>query len=367
MRWFTLEPRDPLMVRDGRPLGGGVDSVRSQNMVPPSVTAGALRTRVWHTKGGWNVEEAKATPVRGPLLGELDGDDQLVRCWLSAPRDCALFDPDESDPKTAGVHLHRYALGPGKAWPEGMSSLPGGLVPVVPIASGGMPKAKPAKNPPAFWSSEEVERWLRTSPPGQSFLSASAGRPNLHHETRLHVAIDPLNGTTNDGDFFQSDGLRFTERTAQGTYNRLALVVGCDRKELAAGYLHLGGERRLSALRPLAGKGPLWESPKLGGPRARVLLLTPACFAEGAVPKSIGGAPVIAAAVGRPLTLSGWDMAAGGPKPARRFAPAGTVYWVDLERVNIRDWRNAVHFQGICSDAQDNRDGFGLAVVGVSE
>jgi CRISPR-associated protein Cmr3 len=121
-------------------------------------------------------------------------------------------------------------------------------------------------------------------------------------------------------------------------------------------------------LSALEGERPDWPAPNISA-RARVLLLTPALFAEGAVPGEIAGARVIAAAVGRPQTISGWDMAAGGPKPTRRMAPAGSVYWVDLSgmsEMRRSDWCAAVHFQSVCSDEQDNLDGFGLAVVGVS-
>ena len=114
-------------------------------------------------------------------------------------------------------------------------------------------------------------------------------------------------------------------------------------------------------------RGPLdgWAPPALPQARARVVLLTPALFAEGAVPQQIRGAQVVAAAVGRPQPISGWDMAARGPKPTRRMAPAGSVYWVDLTGQDPAEWARRVHLKGICSDEQDSRDGFGLAAVGV--
>ena len=35
-----------------------------------------------------------------------------------------------------------------------------------------------------------------------------------------------------------------------------------------------------------------------------------------------------AACVGRPQHVSGWDVAGGSPKPTRRLAPAGSVYFI---------------------------------------
>lgn len=126
----------------------------------------------------------------------------------------------------------------------------------------------------------------------------------------------------------------------------------------------LGGERRLSALRR-DGFDPTWPVPALADGRARVVLLTPAVFAEGAVPARIGGARVVAAAVPRGAWISGWDLRAGGPKKSRRLAPAGSVYWVELEDLDPSEWAARVQFREVSTDEQDRRDGFGLAVVGV--
>jgi CRISPR-associated protein Cmr3 len=375
MSWYILEPRDPLLVRDGRPFTPGTDGARSMDTVPPSVTAGALRTRVWHTKGGWAVDEAKALPVSGPLLAELDlHDDTLKHLWLAAPRDCVLFEPE---PVGEGPHkvLRRCGLQVGDAFATGGSSLPTGLLPVVPV--GALPMAKPAKSAPAYWSHTVLQRWLAGPPPAEDTLSRKPDdtRAGLPHEPRVHVGLK-LDGsrTAEDGRLFQSDGLRFADREhdpsqedrRMGDLHRLALLVHCRHEQLTGGAVTLGGERRLSRFAPLNGQPPIWTAPALSTSRARIVLLTPALFDEGSVPKAIAGAPVIAAAVGRPQTISGWDIAAGGPKPTRRMAPAGSVYWVDLRGLDAKAWSEKVHFGSVCSNQQDNRDGFGLAVVGVS-
>ena len=130
----------------------------------------------------------------------------------------------------------------------------------------------------------------------------------------------------------------------------------------------LGGERRLSTLEPepeTVDTDPMAMKVLLSKQnRLRVILLTPAIFTDGAVPKAILGAPVVAAAVGRPQVVSGWNYAKNAPKPTRRMAPAGSVYWVepkDTEAWVSRAWL------ACCSDAkQDRLDGFGLCVLGVA-
>jgi len=56
-----------------------------------------------------------------------------------------------------------------------------------------------------------------------------------------------------------------------------------------------------------------------------LVLTTPAPFSEGWKPPTV--AP-IAAAVGGPVALSGWDLARGGPKPTRFAVEAGSVYFL---------------------------------------
>jgi CRISPR-associated protein Cmr3 len=96
-----------------------------------------------------------------------------------------------------------------------------------------------------------------------------------------------------------------------------------------------------------------------------VVLTTPASFSEGSVPKQLSGARVVAACVGRPEVVSGWDFEKNRPKPARRVCPAGSVFWVEPEG-DVQDYVNRVWLQSVCTDEQDQRDGYGIALVGVA-
>ena len=68
-----------------------------------------------------------------------------------------------------------------------------------------------------------------------------------------------------------------------------------------------------------------------------------------------------AAAVGRPMALSGWDYVTRGPKATRFLAPAGSVYFFD-----VLDGGDAtgLHLASISDDEQDRLDGFGLVLCG---
>lgn len=356
MSWWVIEPRDPLMVRDGRPFGLDSDGARSLDFPPPSAVAGTLRSRIWDRRAragrAMDPATARAIAVRGPLLCSIL---PRPRLWAPAPRDAVVIDG------------RRYRVGPGTPWPEGMSDLPAGLRPVEPAVP--LPDAKGGSTA-GFWSGEALRAWLEAPPevspaPGEDDL-----RPPLAHERRTHVAIAPATDTGADGKLFQTDGLLFQRLRGSGEGARLVdfeqsgLLLHCAEADLEPGLITLGGERRLSALRREGGD-PTWPAPALSGGRARVVLLIPAIFAEGAVPARIGGARVVAAAVPRGAWISGWDLRAGGPKKSRRLAPAGSVYWVELQGLDPVEWAARVHFHEVSSDQQDGRDGFGLAAVGV--
>lgn len=112
--------------------------------------------------------------------------------------------------------------------------------------------------------------------------------------------------------------------------------------------------------------------------RARLVLLTPALFEKGVLPGWNGGAwplggsvkaTVRAACVGRPAIVSGWDLAKGRPKPTKRLAPAGSVYFLELQgaKDDLRQWCDEAWLHCVSDAAQDRRDGFGLAALGVWE
>ncbi len=140
----------------------------------------------------------------------------------------------------------------------------------------------------------------------------------------------------------------------------------------------LGGERRLmrweqhEALKLPAAPGGLFT--QIGEQRAcQIVLLTPAYF-DGFSPDVVKVATglnptLVAAAVPRAQVVSGWDIVAGTPKPTRRLAPAGSVYFVRFDKNDdtqqIAEWAAKLWMTCIGDDAQSCCDGFGLVALGV--
>jgi CRISPR-associated protein Cmr3 len=156
---------------------------------------------------------------------------------------------------------------------------------------------------------------------------------------RLGIGMDYATGRAADRMLYLAEFAR--PRPAHGL-----LVDAADALDWPdTGVISLGGEMRAALVtrltaaqqpEPLANPSPLPN-------RFKIILLTPAWFADGRQPA--GGdwagffnAPAaadlqcVAAAVGRPQYLGGWDAARGGHKPLRGFVPPGSAFYLETRQ-----------------------------------
>jgi len=362
-----IEPRDPLIVRDGRPFDNTPGSrARSLAFPLPSTLAGGVRTRAGLDAQGrfaGDVDLLLKHSLRGPLL--VVAGREAVEFFAPAPADAMMMD---------GARVHR--LRPRRLQDGEMANVGDGLMPVF---LGPEVKGKP-QGMPAYWSWARYERWL-LEPADLSVTPWDIGIPGPVREYRTHVAIERGSLTAKEGALFQTSGLEFTWVPREGRLRdgrRLALAVETDAP-IRAGVAPLAGERRLVCWR--AGLPfpacPADLADRVAGTGAcRLVLLTPAYFeARGYLPQWICNATdgvlvkVKAAAVNRAVVISGWNLKTSRPKPTRRLAPAGSVYFLKLdgEESLIRAWVQRFWLRNFSDDEQSRRDGFGLAAVGVWE
>lgn len=397
MNVWLVEPLDPLIARDGRPAAvGRFDTV---DFPYPSMLAGAVRTRMGSQNGAFSLPGSALTElkekviVQGPLLAELNANGGEIQEWFApAPRD-TVFLLGEGD-RVALKRLIPRPLSDGEA----MDSLDeSGLVPL--NFQGTETYGKPPKEVPCFWNWRAFESWLSAPKDQPEVDLSSLGTNRLPVETRAHLAIQPGERVGIDGMLFQTSGLRFLqEGDSRLSPRRFAMSLRCKGASVAGRDLSLeaqiaplGGERRLARWSPASAQWPpLPEAirEKIVASRlARLVLLTPAAFKKGVLPAWNGGrwplggpvvATVRAASVPRPAVVSGWDLSAknepdkpkGRPKPTRRLAAAGSVYFLALQggtEEDVRRWCDETWLACISDDEQDRRDGFGLAVLGTWE
>ena len=385
MLWL-IEPQEPLLVRDGRPFGPTPGArARSLPFPFPSTTAGAVRSRAGEVDGRFApalADEVTKIPVRGPLLVEV-ADDGGLEFYAPAPGDALLFDREDKQ-----YDLRRLVP---LAMPPGAQTDLGGQLPHAVGLARPNPD-KPAKRPPAFWKWERFAEWLlkpELKPDDGVTSRAALGIDGPPTDRRMHVGINPDTLTGRDGALFMTGGLTFwrNEQNPESPdelrlsgVRRLALAVDMDHTgplSLAPGFGPMGGERRLMHWRLVESSFPtvpegLREQVVADG-HCRVILLTPAYFTAGWRPETLLAplegvtAELVAAVVGKPQTVSGWDLALPGPKASRRLAPAGSVYYLKLsddKEANGR-WFDAVWMHCVSDIESDRNSGFGLAAVGV--
>jgi CRISPR-associated protein Cmr3 len=415
MTLWLVEPRDPLIAREGRPFGPDAGAAATTLPFPfPSTLAGGARSRSAIDENGIfqyerddqmspealqarlkHLEELKAIRIRGPLLVQLPNESNDLAAdddaWLvPMPNDAQLLKADSKET----VLLRR--LVPLTPPPGAQTDFAQNerekqllLVGQENVTPSGPRKSLSHKL--RYWHWKWFQSWLIN--PAQleqekSMPLASLGYEDLVRDYRLHVSMDSEREMGKDGLLFGTSGLEFThlgdnEQRLYGA-RRLALAIDVEDADhgtsLLPGVASLAGERRIVTWRQSTQHFPtcpvsIKEAIKRDG-HCRLVLLTPASFTEGYYPTWLRtthaqawGVTVkpLAIAVRRPQVVSGWDLAVSRPKPSRRLAPAGTVFFLSVqgdEEAALDAWIEHTWMHCISDDDQDRRDGFGLAVLG---
>jgi CRISPR-associated protein Cmr3 len=332
-----IEPVDVWLFRDGRPFNAGTDH-RARSIFPPypSVMQGVIRShhlveREINLSDSQAIEEAVGTAtdyrdllLRGPFVARKENG-EVVR-YFPAPLDAVLQDDDKLHPLT-----------PAKRTPEGIKT--SALTPYLL-----WDKGKPRKPNGPMWLSEESLEQCLGGQPVEPILECAL----FQREDRLGIGLDDATRTTTEssaggGLLYEAEFVRVQEDV--GLEVEIEGLPGLD-KWSKRGVLRMGGE----------GHGGRYEvsnspdRPSIPDPlptRFKVYFATPTFFDAGWRPETWerffeGEVKLMAAAVGRYQSIGGFDMAAGVQKAARRYVPAGSVYYFECQgKVKLKsDWIN---------------------------
>lgn len=368
---------DSLLFRDGRPFGNepGALAARSLPIPMPGTVAGFLRTHLGN-KAGWDWEgdgpcKAVGTPVAGPLL--IRNSTHV----FPAPSDAVVCKAEGAEEPTV-MCLRPYAP------PDGSGcDLPEGLQPLKVTVD-----AKPESGY-NFWSWSDLERWLHHSD-GDDFAVPDKIE-GLMREERVHVAICDTTGVSEDGNLYTVEYRSFEQyqwdrnqwTTARRDEWSLLAKLETDEAVNLTGAGLLGGEKRVAYVEETdrwLDCPPTLKEAIGNSRRVRMVLATPAIFAKGWKPKwldaHLKGSPpgangvtlrLVSAAVKRREAVSGWDYRSEhfGPKPVRWLAPAGSVYFFEVESGDAGELVECCWLKPVNDNPQDNLDGYGLALWGI--
>ncbi len=358
-----IEPLDVLLFRDGRPFSAGMDHLARSVFPPfPSTVAGFLRSRLFREAGfDWRAARER--------FGDLGGPDDFGAFrveGLFLRRDDTDYVPVPNDvvrPKGSadgGPLLLSRPLGLDGA-PPITSNFPDGRLRFLWARTAGV--VEPAQG---FVALDDLfSRCLLGEPPARVLREEDL----VGRERRTGIGMDRGRRSAEEGRLFIVEFLRL--RDGVGFHVRFSGV----RWAGTSGADTLGGERRpvrwtaidRFALPPA---GPVAEKVGASG-RFKLVLLTPALFDDGwrpgrrfeeALQEAGVEADLVSAAVGRPVHAGGFDLHRQRPRPMRRAAPAGSVYFYEVRKGDPSRLAGSWGMRGISDDGWEA--GMGLSVLG---
>ncbi len=385
MAVWTIEPFDTVIFRDGRPFNATPGAKAITMQFPfPSTIAGGVRTRAGLDNAGVfqksKINEVKAISIKGPFLVELKEDSSISSWLLPAPLDAVLLKAD-GDEKAIIKQLIPIEV------PKGVYTDLEAFAPHLTLVGMASPDSqKPHSKAPRFCYWGKYKNWLLEPKDNEIIRVNEYGHNGASVETRTHVKITQETQTAEEGALFQTSGLRFTHSSGDSPtlsvekLQRLAIALET-KAAIHQGLAPLGGERRLVTWQKSNVSLPFEKCPTEIADKivetgtCRVILLTPGYFENIINPaylqklqQNVNVTPTVKAiAVARPQVISGWDFENNRPKPTRRLAPAGTVFFLDLgtkDKTLIKNWIDVIWMNSISDTEQDRRDSFGLAVLG---
>lgn len=252
-------------------------------------------------------------------------------------------------------------------------------------------REKPARAPRGF-AEADLAQWVGESPP-RNADQIERDVPSPATRVDVHLAIDPLRGTGEDGMLFSTEVVEALTATTDGSGDGpsewatilAAWLPGGDEhwgEEIfqigADGRLARGEVMQSDLLAPPAGFEDAWSRGSAG---LRLLAVTPLQFRAGWLPDGfawdasrgvigghlpgVEGAILLrGACVGRPQPMSGWDMRARAPKLTRRLVPAGSVFFFEKARAGEPFTAQEARGLWLASLGEDQDQGLGSVVPG---
>lgn len=359
MRLF-IEPTDVWLFRDGRPFDAGSDH-RAASLFPPppSVIQGALRAAHVTFRGGkmddyvarrlLEIEQEIGSPdagkpdnplpfrLRGPfIMRRVQEENGLVRYvrYLPLPADAA---------RVAGGYR---TLAPADRT-DVRTNLPSGLRLLWQFNRDPVNNQTPEQEEKnhAWATAEAVSRYLVD----QQAIPASdavAESDLFERESRFGIGLDYDVRRPAEGALYEAELIR--ARHGVGIEIQVDKLTGWP----STGLIKLGGEGHAGRFEVLADEQP---DPLQLTPKFKLYFTTPAYFGDGWKPQDWGTffeptPQLVAAALPRFESRGGFDLAYQEHKPAKRYVPAGSVYYFEgnasarLKSSNVTEYGAEIGF-----------------------
>ena len=331
-----IEPMDVWLFRNNKPFDAGSEH-QAASLFPPSpqVLAGVIRSHHLVINDvdlrrpdrekikqlvGTAVKPPEGFRLRGPVVARRE-QSRIVR-YYPLPADAIWLKQEGAVASYQARQPAGYAKGPRTNLPDGLQLLwrrPYDL-------------SKGQAIPGGVWLTEDdLQTYLvQGAVPTQNVIP---GSELFTTEMRLGIHRDDITRASKSEMLYEVGFIRLREQV--GLMVEVEGLAGLDQWP-ETGVFSIGGENRAARFcRLTEDKIAPWPRQEMTSQcRFKIYFFTPACFNEGWRPTTWADwfkAPprLVGAALSRPQLLGGHDLAEGRPKPARRYIPAGAVYFFE--------------------------------------
>lgn len=388
-----IEPLDVLLFRDSKPFSGGEDHLaRSVFPPPPSTVYAAIRSHLLsHHFGRFEAfKEGRDVPL--DLAQEIGspthfGSLELRRLLVARKRkpvdahqqaiSVELFYPMPEDVAVVKDTGQLVLFKPADGFPV-RTNLPAGLRHLWFTKDAHLDAA-------AGWLTENgMQRYLADEPnssgsffgAGEVITGTHIGEVIFTREERTGIARDRARRSVREGLLYSVEYLRLR--------HGVGFFAEFEGTQLLpdSGLINLGGDRRPAHYQPARVSNLALETIKQRVQerrRFKLVLVTPALFERGWRPKWIDKQTLegsranvrvrlVAAALGKPIGIGGFDLVKQFPKPVHRFVPAGSVYFFELLEGDADAAIQAFHEKSVSENSETfpetARQGFGHSLIG---
>jgi CRISPR-associated protein Cmr3 len=352
---IRIEPLDTFFFRDGKPFTMGAETWTDTVFPPsPNVFYGALRTCWLSNQIGVfskdNIDLSEKLKIKGIFI---QIDDNL---YLPVPRD--FVEKKEKKKKEAEHLLTDKIESVISNKPTSVMSVERKDVRVEEIANN------------ALFDINVIKQYLKKQNTDYYYyLNAS---DYLVKESKLGISRNFDTRTTEEGMLYRVDFNRFKNDENK----QIAFVIDFEGLDNFPnnGIIKLGGEGKLARFDLITQKdipAPTFQNCE----NFKIYLATPAIFQNGWLPKWINKTTLlsehddfkvklISASIGKYISIGGFDILRGEPKPMNKAVPAGSVYHFQLLEGHIDKVIETLHGKCISDIESDCKQGFGLSYIG---
>lgn len=375
---IEIRPVDTLFFRDGRPFSMGDESWANGIFPPaPSVIYGALRAAYFSEKNllhnNRDELDALTQDFRITALSFIftPAANERQEQLFPLPLDCVKDKNDDDCRELAVMELKDVAPGLQSSYAENL-----------PLRGSHLLMTD------RFSQYEQVADGLFSFSQLKKYLEASMPEPFAGKRVARLTTLEPKIGIGREAEthkaaeskLYRIDARRLATRYDADEAGRLSLCVECEGLDdfPRQGLLKLGAEGKSAVYRVAESTDTLSVPPPgLKGRRFKLYMATPACFRKGWYPEWIENpaclAPafdgealkLLAAAVGTPISIGGFDIKRGKPKAMRKAVPPGSVYVLEAsEQCDLPALIQRVHGKSISEFGDETKEGFGICYVG---